>query len=102
MVVRQRRHAGTEADVLRALRHRGDEQLRAACDFPATGMMLADPGFIEAELVEPDNAIHILFEGECGMLFRRRVGSDKRAEAQAGFGHIDVSHSGAVGARDRR
>jgi hypothetical protein len=52
MVVGQAGDAGAEADVLRPLRRRGDDQFRRCDGLPARRMMLADPGLVVAEPVE--------------------------------------------------
>ena len=52
VVVGQRRDAGAEADVLGALRGGGDEDLGRGDDLVAGGVVLAEPGLVEAELVE--------------------------------------------------
>src|SRR6185436_8595281 len=53
VVIRQRYHAGTELDALGAFSGRGDEELRRRDDLEAGGVVLADPRFFVAELVEP-------------------------------------------------
>ena len=53
MVIRQAGHAGAQPDVLGALGRGGDDHFRRGDHFPAGGMVLADPGLVVAELVEP-------------------------------------------------
>ena len=52
VVIRQRHHAGAEADLPGALRRRGDEDLGRGDDLEAGRVMLADPGFLVAEPVQ--------------------------------------------------
>jgi len=84
VVVGERDHAGAEANVPCAGREIGDEQLGAGDDLGAAGVMLADPGFLEAEVIEPFDQLAIAIEAGGGAFPVRVVGSQKDAEAQAG------------------
>ena len=55
MVVGNRDHAGAEPDVLRVLRGDRDEDLGRGDDLVARRVVLADPGLVEAQLVEPSS-----------------------------------------------
>src|SRR5262249_42965476 len=62
MVIGQREHAGTEHDALGPRRGAGNEEIGRAVNLEAAGMMLADPGLGEAELLQildqPEIALH--------------------------------------------
>src|ERR1700741_2997981 len=53
VVVRQRDDACAEPDVLGAFGNRGDKQLRRGDGFESRRVMLADPGLVVPEPVEP-------------------------------------------------
>ena len=52
VVIRQRHHAGAEADVFGALGGGGDEDLGRGDDFEAGRVVLADPGFLVAQPIQ--------------------------------------------------
>ena len=90
VVVGQGRHAGAQANVAGALGDRGDEQLRAGDQFIACGVVLADPGFLEAQPVHVLDQFQIPLEGQ-GRVFTERVErGDERPETKLGAGHGDV------------
>ena len=57
VVVGQRGHARAEADVPGAPRRGGDEDLGRGDDLVAGGVVLAEPGLVEAQLVEMLDAV---------------------------------------------
>ncbi len=63
VVVRQADDARAELDGARALGRRGQVHLRRRDDLPAGAVVLADPGFVETELVEPLDQLQVALEG---------------------------------------
>jgi hypothetical protein len=68
VVVGERAHPGAEADVAGPLRGGGDEHLGRRDDLETRAVVLADPGLLEAELVEPLDQLEVAVEGEGGVL----------------------------------
>ena len=83
VVVRQRDDAGAELDVLRALRGDADEHLRRGDDLPAGAVVLADPGLVEAEVVEPLQQLQVALQGQRRVLAELVEGSHERTELEA-------------------
>jgi hypothetical protein len=77
MVVWQRDHAGAELDALGPLGGGSDEQLRRGDDLIAARVMLADPRFVVAELVEPFDELEVPLQRQ-GRVFV--VGMKRRQE----------------------
>lgn len=73
MVIGQRQHAGLQFNAPRSLRRGRNEQLRTRRNLLSPGMMLADPGFVVIELVEPLHEFQVMFEGQDRILVRRRM-----------------------------
>ena len=67
VVVGQADHAGAEFDVLGAVGGDADENLRGGDDFPAGAVVFADPGFVEAEVVQPLDEFQVAFQGQGGV-----------------------------------
>src|SRR5471030_156137 len=61
VMVRQQEAAGTEADVLGLHQGLSDQKIRRGMRFPWCGMMLTDPAFGEAQLVEPADHLKVPF-----------------------------------------
>ncbi len=61
VVIGQQEAAGTEADVLGLHQRLRDQQVGRGVRLPRCGVMLADPGFSEAQLVEPADHLEIPF-----------------------------------------
>ena len=59
MVVGQAGDAGAEHDVAGALGRRRDGQLGRGDQLPAGGMVLADPGLVVAQVIEPLDQLHV-------------------------------------------
>ena len=78
MVIRQRDHAGAEADAVRALTRRGEEQLGRGDHFPAGRLVLAAPEFVESEFVQ------VLGEGEIASQLQHRMLADRVVWRQDG------------------
>ena len=75
----------------RALGGGGDEQFGRAVGLVAAGMMLADPRFVEAELVEMLDQFEIALEAEQGVFVIRMKGRQENATPQLVLGHHVVS-----------
>jgi hypothetical protein len=89
VVVGERHHAGSELDVLGALGGRGDEDLGAADDLVAAGVVLTEPGLVVAEAIELGDPFEVVLERQRGALPDRVEGREERAEAQgARGGHV--------------
>ena len=88
MVVRQRHHTGAQPDVPGPFGGRGDEHLGAGDQLVATGVVLAEPRFVEAETVQRDHSLHVVFECHRGGLAGRVERCDEDAEVQR-TGHDD-------------
>ena len=92
MMIRQAGHAGAEFDVLGAFGGGGDDQFGQGDQFPAGGVMLADPGFVVAQPVQPLEQLDIAVDRQ------RRVFPDpmercqEDAELHAAMGHVPVLH----------
>ena len=71
MVIRRRHHPGAKADVARALRSSGYEQFRAAVNFPAAGMMFANPRLVITKVVEQLHQFKIAVDRECRVFVGR-------------------------------
>ena len=83
MMVRQAGHARAEANVARTLDQGADEHFRRGDGLPAGRMMLADPGLVVAELIEPFDQLHVARHGERRVLADPMEGCEKDAERQA-------------------
>ena len=73
---------GAEADRAGAFGGDGDEQLRRADHLPAGGMVLADPGLVEAEPVEPLHQLEIAVHAGGGVLVHRMERRQEDAVAE--------------------
>ena len=67
--------AGTQLDMPRALGGRGDEHLGRGDRLPPGAMVLANPGFIEPEVVEPLDKLQVALQGQ-GWGFPPASGTD--------------------------
>src|SRR4051794_13968033 len=95
MVIGQRHDAGAEPDMAGALGGEGDEDLGRRDDLITGRMVLADPGLLEAELVEVDDQVEITFKALGRILL---IGMEGRQEDPVP--KVDLAHRGlAVGAR---
>ena len=84
VMVGQRDDAGAEADVLGALGGEGDEDLGRADDLEPGRVMLADPGLVKAELVEPRHQFEVALEALGRVLLVRMERRQKDPVAQIG------------------
>ncbi len=64
VVIGQAGHARAQPDVARALDRGADEHFRRGDGLPAGGMVLADPGLVEAQLVDPLDQLHVARHAE--------------------------------------
>ena len=94
LVVGERAHAGAELDAPRALGGDADEDLGRRDDLVAGGVVLADPGFLEAELVEPLDQLEVALERERGVLAGRMERGHEDAEAHRPVEGHQSSRSG--------
>jgi hypothetical protein len=90
VVVRQRDHAGAEADGVGALAGGGEEHLGRGDHLPAARVVLADPELVEAEAVEVRGELEVALELEGGVLAEGVVGSEEGAE-------LEPCHRASVG-----
>ena len=86
MVVGQRRHARTETDVAGALRGRRDEHLGRGDDLVAGGVVLAEPGLVEAELVQMLDQLEIALERQGRVLAHRMERGQEDPELEVAVG----------------
>jgi hypothetical protein len=63
VVIRQADHPGAELDVAGAVRRHGDEQFRGRNDLPPRAMVLADPGLVIAQGVQPLDEFQVAIHG---------------------------------------
>ncbi len=59
MMIRQQEAAGTEADVLGLQERLRQQQVRRRMRLPGRGMVLADPGFLVAQLIGPAQHLQV-------------------------------------------
>ncbi|MGY4256059.1 hypothetical protein ACVI1L_003127 [Bradyrhizobium sp. USDA 4516] len=59
VMIRQQEAAGPDADVLGLQQRLRDQQIRRRMRLPGCGVVLADPGFLIAELVEPAQHLQV-------------------------------------------
>ena len=82
----QRRDAGAEADVLGALRGGGDEDLGRGDDLVAGRVVLAEPGLVEAEVVEVLDQLEVALERQRRVLADRVERGQEDPELQSAVG----------------
>ena len=83
VVVGQGRDPGAQPDVLGALGRRGDEHLGAGDQLIGRRVVLADPGLVIAELVQPLDQLQVALDRQRRVLVDRVERRDEGAEAQA-------------------
>ena len=69
------------------LRRGGDDEFRGGDQFPAGGVVLADPGLVVAEVVEPLEQFHVAADGERRVLAEPVERGEEDAEFQAAMRH---------------
>ena len=82
VVVGQRRHAGAQADVPGALGGGGDEHLGRGDDLVAGRVVLAEPGLVEAQLVEVLDELQVALQRQRRVLAHRMEGGQEDPEPQ--------------------
>ena len=87
VMVRQRYHARAETDRAGAFGGNGDEQLRRADELPAGGMVLADPGLVEAKPVQPLHELEIAVHARGGILVHGMEWRQENAVSELDWGH---------------
>ena len=91
VVVGQADDAGAEADVAGALGGGGDEDLGGGDQFPAGAVVLADPGFVVAELVEPFEQLEVAVHRERGVFPDAVEGRHEDSEVHSSVaGHLGL------------
>ena len=80
VVIGQRDDPGAELDVLGPLGQGGDEDHRVGDDLAGERVVLADPGFVVAEVVEVLDQLDIALKREGGMLANAVEGGEEEAE----------------------
>ena len=88
VMIRQADHAGAQLDAVGALRRRGDEHLRRGDNLPAGAVVLADPGFVKPQLVQPFDEFKIALHSQRGV-FANAV---ERAEEYAKLHSLGKRH----------
>ena len=87
VMVRQRDHARAKTDRAGAFGGNGDEQLGRADQLPAGGMVLADPGLVEAKPVQPLHQLEIAVHAGGGILVHRMEWRQENAVSELDWGH---------------
>ena len=91
VVIGQAGDAGAQTDVARALDGGADEDFRRRDGLPAGGMMLADPGFVVAQLVDPLDQLHVARHRERRVLAhameRRQEDAERKSLVITGLCH---------------
>ena len=82
VVIGQGRHPSAEPDVLGALGGGGDEHLGAGDHLVAGRMVLADPGLLVGELVQPLHKLEVALDGQGRVLVDRVEGRDESPETE--------------------
>ena len=100
MMIRHGRHPGAQLDAPRALRRRGDEDLRRGDDLVAGRVVLADPRLVVAERVEPLDQLEVALQRERRVLVDRVKGSEKDSEVHSLHRHVWPSQSWLVAVRE--
>src|SRR6185312_6907616 len=83
VMIGQRDHAGAELDALGPFAGGGQEHFRRGDHFPARGMVLAAPEFVEAERVDLFDEIEIATELQQRILADRMMRSEEGSELEA-------------------
>src|SRR5690349_15486913 len=97
MVVRQTDHTGAQPDGARPLSRGGEEHLRRRDELPSGAMVLADPGLVEAKLIQPLDELQVTLQGI------GRIAADfverGHEDAEAQMRHMATSVYGSGGLR---
>ena len=80
VVIGQQEAAGAEADILGLQKRLRQQQIRRRMRLPGRGVVLADPGFLVAEFIEPSQHLKVpvvsLFQSALRRMRRHREISD--------------------------
>jgi hypothetical protein len=87
IMVWQRNHAGAEADRFGAFRGDGDKQFGGTDQLPPRGVMLANPGFVETEAIEPLHQLQVPVHAGGGILIHWMKRGQEGPMAQRDAGH---------------
>ena len=85
MVIGQKKTAGAEADVFRLQERLRQQQVRRRMRLPGRGVVLADPGFLIAELVEPAQHLQVPVVPLLQPALRRMRGHREITDLHGGF-----------------
>ena len=82
-MIREANHPGAELDVLGALGGGGDEHLRGGDRLPPGAVVLSYPGFVEAQVVDPLQQLHVSLEAERRVFSEPVEGGQEHTELQS-------------------
>src|SRR5947209_1557732 len=83
MVVGQADDARAQLDMSGTLCGSGDKHFRRSDGFPASAVVLADPGLIKAEIIEPLQQLQVTLKGQRGVFTKRVEGGHENAKLQS-------------------
>ena len=87
MVIGQAGHARAQHDVPCALGGSRDHQFRRGNQLPAGRVVLADPGLVIAEVIEPLDQLHVAGEGQGGIFADSMEGRQEDSKLESTMGH---------------
>jgi hypothetical protein len=64
-----------------------DHQLRRGDQLPACRVVLADPGLVVAQVIEPLDQLHVAGQGKRGVLAQAMEGREEDAELHSAMRH---------------
>ena len=113
VVVGEADDAGAQLDVAGALGGGGDEEFGRGDSFPAGAVVLADPGFVVAQVIQPLEGFEVALEAEGGVFAEPVEGGQEDSELHAwgqwhsgaplaGSGLAGVGRNDTAGAGRRR
>ena len=91
VVVGQADDAGPQLDVARAFGGGGNEQFGRRDSLPAGAVVLADPGLVVTQVVQPLDQLHVPVHGQ-GRIFADSVEGPKEYAEFHAFGQVHCSH----------
>ena len=98
MVIGQQKTAGTEADIFGLQERLRQQQVRRRMRLPGRGVVLADPGFLVAELIEPAQHLQVpvvtLFQSALRrMRGHREISKFHGVSSRVAFGRVLCAHA---------
>src|SRR6516165_11422508 len=88
IMIRKRYYSCSESNRSRPLGCHGNEQFGRADRLPSSGVMLTDPRFMKAELVEPPHQLEIALHADHGIFVHRMEWGQEDAVTEMDAGHI--------------